>query len=398
MSSTSDFFLRKREWSEIKDGILGAYLRPYLAKISHTRKAVRIADCFAGKGRFQDGKDGSPIIIRDAIYEQLKQTPQASIEGVFIEKKYIDDLRRNLQENKHVHVLAGDYEERMEYFIANYDARNKNLFLYVDPYGIISLKMSHFKAVASMPFYTIEILIIFNACGFLREGCRLLKGSVLEGAPLEEAYEPDVNSPDNLDAIAGGRYWRAIIDSYYKDNDLHAAENALVAAYVEQLKQVFGHVIQFPVKASLSHIAKYRMIYGTMHEDGLFLMADNMNKRWSEFRNRVRPQSVLFEVDYPDGQTWDSSCNKDQCILGILDKKIQLNTLLARLLDKYGVWLSTSEWKEHLKQMEKSGSIVVNRHPPSSLTGVAYRGWDHTDRGGYKLFVERNAQWQQTLL
>lgn len=50
-----------------KDSVLGAYLRPYLAKISRTRRAVRIADCFAGKGRFDDGRDGSPMIIRDAI-------------------------------------------------------------------------------------------------------------------------------------------------------------------------------------------------------------------------------------------------------------------------------------------------------------------------------------------
>ena len=398
MASTNDFFLRKREWSEIKDGILGAYLRPYMAKISHTRKAVRIADCFAGKGRFQDGKDGSPIIIRDAIHEQLKHTPQASIEGVFIENKYIDDLRHNLKEDTHVHVLEGDYEERMEYFIAHYAARDKNIFLYVDPYGIKSLKLSHFKAVASMPFHTIEILLNFNACGFLREGCRLLKGHVLEGQPLEEAYEQDVNSPDNLDAIAGGGYWRGIIDEYYKDRDLHAAEKALVAAYVERLKQVFNHVIQFPVKAKLSHIAKYRMIYGTMHEDGLLLMADNMNKRWSEFRDRVRPQQVLFEVDYPDGHTCDNSLDKDACILGLLDKKIQLGILLARLIDKYGVWLSTSEWKNHLKLMEKSGSILIKRYPPSGISGVAYRGWDHTDRGGYQLYVERNAQWHQTLL
>ena len=67
MGATRDFFARKHEWSEMKDSILGAYLRPYLAKISRTRRAVRIADCFAGKGRFDDGRDGSPIIIRDAI-------------------------------------------------------------------------------------------------------------------------------------------------------------------------------------------------------------------------------------------------------------------------------------------------------------------------------------------
>lgn len=398
MGATCKFFTQKHEWSEIKDSILGAYLRPYLAKICRTGKAVRIADCFAGKGRFDDGKDGSPIIVRQAIEEQLQHTPGASIQGVFIEKKYVADLRSNLPEDEHVHILEGDYEERMDHFISTYDARNKNLFLYVDPYGSKSLRMEHFKSVAAMPFYTAEVLINFNAHGFLREGCRLMKGHVLDGEPLQEEYEPDVNSPDNLDAIAGGSYWRSIVETYYKTHDFHTAEDALVAEYIAQLRQVFKHVIQFPIKVKLTHVAKYRMIYGTNHEDGVLLMADNMNKRWREFRDRVRPQSVLFEMDFPEQSVGMGLEDVQTEILTQLDSQTSLKHLLVKLVQVFGVSFSLSKLKDVMKRLEKENQITVIRTPDKGPSGRPITGWDHTGRGKYTVYVERSAQWQQNLL
>jgi len=398
MGSTRDFFARKHEWSELKDTILEAYLRPYLAKISHTGKPVRIADCFAGKGRFDDGKDGSPIIIRNAIMAQLCRTPDASIQGVFIEKKYAADLRRNLEEGRHVHILEGDYEERMDYLVSDYDARNKNLFLYVDPYGVKSLKMAHFRALADMPFHTAEMLINFNACGFLREGCRLMQGALLSGEPIEEQYEPDVNSPENLDAIAGGDYWRPIVEAYYERSDLHAAEDTLVAEYTARLGQVFRYVVQFPVKVRLSHIAKYRMIYGTNHADGLLLMADNMARRWKEFRERVRPQGVLFEMDFPEQTVRMGVDDVGEQILGALDKRTPLKELLVQLVGRFGVSFSLSELTALMKTMAKENDIKVTRVPEKTASGRPITGWDYTGRDGYTVYIERSAQWQRTLL
>lgn len=57
-----DFFKKKNEWSEIKDRLLGCYLTPYFQKVLLTRKPIFYVDCFAGKGKFEDGKDGSPLI------------------------------------------------------------------------------------------------------------------------------------------------------------------------------------------------------------------------------------------------------------------------------------------------------------------------------------------------
>lgn len=45
-----DFFVEKKQWSKVKDELLGCYLKPYVAKILHTHKPLAYVDCFAGKG------------------------------------------------------------------------------------------------------------------------------------------------------------------------------------------------------------------------------------------------------------------------------------------------------------------------------------------------------------
>ena len=41
-----NFFEKKKDWSEIKDTLLGAYLKPYFQKILRTRHPVFYVDCF----------------------------------------------------------------------------------------------------------------------------------------------------------------------------------------------------------------------------------------------------------------------------------------------------------------------------------------------------------------
>lgn len=76
LKDTKNFFVKKKEWSEIKDELLACYLTPYLSKILNTRKPVNYIDCFAGKGKFDDGKLGSPLIALKIISDQnLLATP-----------------------------------------------------------------------------------------------------------------------------------------------------------------------------------------------------------------------------------------------------------------------------------------------------------------------------------
>lgn len=84
--NNSDFFKKKKLWSEVKDQLLCCYLTPYFQKVLRTGKPIFYVDCFAGKGRFDDGEPGSPIIALDARKSCLSKTKsqRGSIEAFII--------------------------------------------------------------------------------------------------------------------------------------------------------------------------------------------------------------------------------------------------------------------------------------------------------------------------
>lgn len=397
MTSTSLFFDEKKAWSRIKDEILNTYLQPYLAKVSKTKRPIIIADCFAGKGRFNNGEPGSPLFITDAIAHQLSDASSPDIKGVLIEKKYFNDLKRNIPDYPWLTALEGDFEERMEYFIRSYDPRDQNFLLYVDPYGIKSVLFSYFERLHKKGFHTFELLLNLNIFGFLREGCRLLKKPDTE-TESPAFYEPDVNSPERLDEIAGGSYWREILDEYYSGRiKMQEAEELFIVQYCMKLKQVFRYVINIPIKAKLDNIPKYRLVFGTDNTDGLLLMVDDMNKRWADFRMKARNnQSPLFECDFPDPSKQQDCWDVENRIISHINNEIDLKVLLVKLVEEFGISFSTADYKTFLKNMEHD-RIDVKRIPATTPTGKPCTSWDHT-RKGFSVRISRRTQWQQPLL
>lgn len=185
MASNSDFFSEKKGWSLLKDNLLGYYLVPYTSKILTTGKPLTFIDCFAGKGRFDTGEKGSPIIIAENIryFMEKENNRHKDISAVFIEKKYSKELCRNIKEYDFCTVWNGTFESNVKK-ILQLDS-NKNLFLYIDPYGIKSLDFSIFKSITDKGFRSLEMLMNFNTFGFLREACRILKYDNLYNLSLQ---------------------------------------------------------------------------------------------------------------------------------------------------------------------------------------------------------------------
>ena len=90
--NNADFFKAKNKWSEIKDRLLQCYLAPYFQKVLMTKKPIFYVDCFAGKGRFEDGKPGSPLIaltVRDECFQRTRRKDlDGAIQTCFIDLNY----------------------------------------------------------------------------------------------------------------------------------------------------------------------------------------------------------------------------------------------------------------------------------------------------------------------
>lgn len=264
-----DFFKEKKSWSEVKDALLGNYLKPYLQKILHTRKSIVYVDCFAGKGVFEDGQPGSPLIALQTMQDCLNHTAMSAwnIESYFIDLNYANDLKVNLREYPGIKVISGKYEDEICGILEK--KRGCNMFLYVDPYGIKALDCSLFDSFATHGFNSIELLINMNSFGFIREGCRVLGVNLDNDDIFEDLVEydstrlsADKKSKSALDKIAGGDYWTHIIENKRRNKiTAYDAEAQFADEYCKRLRQSYSYVLNMPLRIRPGQVPKYRTSY-----------------------------------------------------------------------------------------------------------------------------------------
>lgn len=373
-----DFFKVKKEWSMIKDELLGCYLKPYAAKIIHTRKPLVYVDCFAGKGKFDDGNPGSPLIALGIFKDTMASTTQAEkplIDTTFIDLNYANDLRANLSSYPRTNIIAGSYEDNIESCLSSKE--KCNVFLYIDPYGIKALDCSKFDTFSNGQFNTIELLINMNSFGFLREACRVMGShfmiddsffdDLIEYAPTE--LDASAKSIELLSKIAGGDYWKFIIEKYASGEiDGYEAEEWFAQKYCDRLKQSYKYVLNMPIRIKRNQHPKYRMIHATNHPDGCVLMADNMCNRWEVLKEKqAKGQLSLFQEDF-NNKIIDTSDIENQIInhFSKCDKWTSLTEAEACFFTNYGVLCKSGEINKILKKFEKNGRIAVKRNPSFS--------------------------------
>jgi len=371
-----DFFVEKKAWSVVKDELLGCYFKPYVSKILHTYKPLVYVDCFAGKGKFDDGNQGSPLIALDVISQCQANTTATgtSIEATFIDLNYAADLQENLKDYPWVKIISGKYEDNIRGILKN--KSGCNVFLYIDPYGIKALQCTLFDDFARGRFNSIELLINMNSFGFIREACHAM-GTTFDDKEIFDdlvEYEPTKmdasdKSIKELNEIAGGDYWQPIIASYKKHEiNGYDAESQFAEQYCMRLMQSYTYVLNMPLRIKRNQRPKYRLIYATNHRDGCLLMVDNICNRWQALQEiQSGGQLQLWEENYDNQVVDDDDIEKkiiehfSQC-----DNWTSLHEALAVFFMKHGPICSTGTVKNILKKLEKDGSLNVLRNPDIS--------------------------------
>ncbi len=375
----NDFFVKKKDWSTVKDELLGCYFKPYVSKILHTYRPLVYIDCFAGKGKFEDGNDGSPLIALKIISECLESTTvqNPEIETSFIDLNYADDLRMNLSAYPEANIVSGKYEDNIKSILRN--KSNCNVFLYIDPYGIKALQCSFFDDFAKENFNSIELLINMNSFGFIREACHAL-GTTFDDkslfADLVE-YEPTKldesdKSINELNEIAGGDYWQEIIEAYKNGEiDGYEAEDRFAEKYCERLRQSYSYVLNMPLRIKRGQRPKYRLIHATNHRDGCLLMVDNICNRWEALQDiQTGGQMSLFEEDCNNQviDEEDIKC-KTKKFFSQCTELVSLHDALAKFFMRFGPVCSTGDIKKIIKEFEKGGLITIQRNPSQTSKG-----------------------------
>ena len=409
-----DFFKTKKIWSEVKDELLGCYLVPYFNKILSMGHPILYVDCFAGKGRFDDGKNGSPLTALQSLEKSITayhgRVPMPDVLMSFIELNYASDLTNNLigQSAGKCQVISGRFEDNiiplLRKSISQY--RQLNVFLYVDPYGVKVLNANLFDSVATA-FRTAELLINLNSFGFIREACRVKKISFRESAnevfsDLEEYDSSILESMQELDNVAGGSYWQEVIDKYGRGEiDCYDAEKEFSRLYKERLRKNYTYVLDMPIRLKAGQHPKYRMVHATNHPDGCILMADNIAKRTDRLVIEIQSggqMSLLQQTAENEMSSEDILMEKMRELLENTPSFIRLNQLLADFYNQYGVLcdlshLSSGRSGSILKTLEKSGYIEVQRQPAYTEKGTATTFWQEHQGKTISLRKRRELLW-----
>lgn len=82
-----EFFDEVKRWSERKHRLLRKYLPPFTAKVGSWAHEVYCVDAFAGAARYEDGKEGSPLLMARLSDTAAAWSNPVTLRLINIEKK-----------------------------------------------------------------------------------------------------------------------------------------------------------------------------------------------------------------------------------------------------------------------------------------------------------------------
>ena len=149
---------------------------------------------------------------------------------------------------------------------------------------------------------SVEVLLNFNSATFMRWALAALRRH--QGIPVateDEALDQIEDQPSEpveliqLDAIAGGDYWKAI--ALEPALDFPQKLDRFTRKYTERMLSAFTYAAACDIKAKYHHtVPKYHLIYATRHPDGLEIINDAMFKARREFLGSEFRSGMLFDL------------------------------------------------------------------------------------------------------
>lgn len=154
---TERFFETPRDTSEIKLRIVERFLTPWSAKLGfRSRRGTQVVwyvDGFAGPGRYDDGRDGSPLLGLERAAQVKREGREYDLRCLFVEKSRtycaaLDDLCRPFRDHG---VTATNLRGEFSPLAPRIEAETQDcaILLFLDPFGVSPLKYEAFRVLLS---------------------------------------------------------------------------------------------------------------------------------------------------------------------------------------------------------------------------------------------------------
>jgi three-Cys-motif partner protein len=292
------FFTGKRSWSVIKDRVLGSYMPPYLSKVKQLGRPILLVDCFAGRGKFDDGKPGSPLIM----CQMAEKYAQGLTRCVFVNSVRGDHkaLEKTLDAFIQKKVAYPVYGNSQSLLIEIQKAKaNFTLFMYLDPFGLKGCEFRTIKMLLERGNQSTEILINLSMPALHRlAACNAVAGGRGNSDEIREFHKI-------VDEVLGGDYWK---DYMFNSNlSREEKEQHVVGEYMARLKKTLPYVGSCPVREKEGAVVKYFITFASRHPDALLLMNDTMCAAYNEHIHEVAANNLpLLEPAISDWKVFRS--------------------------------------------------------------------------------------------
>lgn len=267
-----EFFNYLRPWSERKHRLLGKYLKPFSAKVATitTNREIFCVDCFAGAAKYEDGKDGSPLMLAHLSDECLRWQDPVKFKIINIEPDYnnfasLEHFTKNWTQKGVVRNINKKFNDSVPEILATIG--NAPALFFIDPFGPTAVHFSHLLPILRRSQSATELIINFDTDGLQR-----IADASQTKSDNPKTVKAIPTNIQNVSSIIGRTDW---LEKYQTQNlSTQEKQNFLLSLYIENLSRFGYSVVSYPIRESLGKPTKYHLIYCTRHNDGIFLMND----------------------------------------------------------------------------------------------------------------------------
>jgi len=343
--------------TEVKHVLFEKYLKAWIPILGSGHRVLCYVDGFAGRGEYNDGTLGSPIIALRTADKYIKKYPHRHFIFFFIEKdkKNFNNLKKLLEleiekqsiegpENFSINPINGEFAQVIEEVLNEIEKKEKKIgiipaFFFVDPFGFSGIPFGIIKRILSKP--KTEVFFTF----MIREIRRFLRARQVQ---------------KTLTSLFGTKEWESIIE---KPN----SEKALIYLYRKQLHEEaeVKYSLHFRVCEDERVRSLYYLIHATNHFKGHSIMKQIMHQQSTEKGLFAH----LGPKDIPEGKQYklfdinDIEQLKKILLERFKGKSLTYDEIQKRICDPwyYEPPYIDKDYREALHQLEDEGKIKVER-------------------------------------
>jgi three-Cys-motif partner protein len=255
---------------------------------------VHYVDCFAGRGEFKDGTDGSPkLVIKDLFGLQQTFRKYQKNECKFhihtVEKleeyfRLLNKMKLDTPHPEQIHVNLGEFEEKVDSILSR--TSGVPAFYFVDPFGYKGVKMSDVKKIINTKSH--EILI------------NVMSYAVVRNLTIEKNHDELCKFfgldelPDDIKKYVELASNEKTEESKPLSQQLMKLEDNIIELYKRQIKQNKvgkAYTLSKRIHSEINPNLYFHLVFVTSRREGLKEMKDAM-VTFDSLRDRIEQEYI----------------------------------------------------------------------------------------------------------